>query len=102
MDITGILYELEKAAIIIAALIMAYAEFSQAMKYKRSWVKWGLGFMGVYWAIYYSYSLIRSVFNITQYPAHQIFVRSGLLLTVSLVASGATMTLRELRKFKKW
>lgn len=96
-----ILYEVEKILIVFVALLMAYAEFSQAARYRRSWVKWALGFMGIYWVIYYSYSLIRTVFNITQYPTHQIFVRSGLLLTLSLIASNAMLTLRELRKFKK-
>ena len=96
-----ILYEIEKGLIVIASLIMAYTEFAQAIKYRRSWIKWGLGFMGIYWAVYYSYSLVRTVFEIEQLPAHQIFVRAGILLTVSLVASGALMTLRELRKLWK-
>ena len=43
-----ILYELEKVLIVFAALIMAYAEFAQAIKYRRSWIKCGLGFMGIY------------------------------------------------------
>ena len=96
-----ILYEIEKGLIVIASLIMAYAEFAQAIRYRRSWVKWGLGCMGIYWATYYSYSVIRSVFQIDQLPTHQVFVRAGILLTVSLVASGALMTLRELRRLWK-
>lgn len=95
-----LLYEIEKVLIVFASLIMAYAELAQAAKYRRSWVKWGLGIMGIYWAVYYAYSLIREQFNISL-PAHQIFVRAGILLTVSLVASGALMTLRELRKLWK-
>lgn len=96
-----ILYEIEKGLIVLVSLLMAYAEFSQAALYRRSWIKWALGCMGIYWAVYYSYSLVREVFNITQIPTHQIFVRSGLLITVTLVASHAMLTLRELRKFKK-
>ena len=95
-----ILYELEKVLIVFAALIMAYAEFAQAIKYRRSWIKWGLGFMGIYWAVYYTYSLIQAVTDL-RLPQHQVFVRAGILLTVSLVASGALMTLRELRKLWK-
>ena len=45
-----ILFEVEKGLIVIVSLLMAYAEFSQAIKYRHSWVKWGLGFMGIYWA----------------------------------------------------
>lgn len=96
-----ILYEIEKVLIVLVGLLMAYAEFSQVAKYRRSWVKWGLGCMGIYWAVYYSYSLVRTVFSIEQLAAHQIFVRSGLLLTLSLITSNAMLTLRELRRFKK-
>lgn len=95
-----ILYETEKGLIVIASLIMAYAEFAQAIRYRRSWVKWGLGFMGVYWAVYYSYSICRALFDL-RLADHQIFVRAGILLTISLVASGAMMTLKELRKLWK-
>lgn len=90
-------YELVKVLIVFASLIMAYAEFSQAARYRRSWVKWGLGFMGIYWAAYYTYSIVQAMTDL-RLPTHQIFVRSGILLTVSLVASGALMTLKELRK----
>lgn len=96
-----ILYKLEKGIIVLVSLLMAYAELSQAARYRRSWIKWALGCMGIYWAVYYSYSIVRDVFNITQIPTHQIFVRSGLLLTLSLVASHSMLTLRELRRFKK-
>ena len=95
-----ILYEIEKGLIVIASLIMAYAEFAQAIRYRRSWIKWGLGCMGIYWAVYYTYSLIQTMTDL-RLPQHQVFVRAGILLTVSLVASGALMTLRELRKLWK-
>lgn len=84
----------------MVGLLMAYAEFAQAKIYRRSWVKWGLGVMGLYWAAYYIYSLIQALTDL-RLPAHQIFVRSGLLITLSLVASGAFLTLRELKRLRK-
>jgi hypothetical protein len=95
-----ILYEIEKGIIVIVGLLMAYAEFSQAIRYRRSWVKWGLGVMGVYWAAYYTYSFIRSIYG-SRLEMHQIFVRSGILVTIALVTSGALMTLRELKRLRK-
>ena len=95
-----ILFEVEKGLIVIASLLMAYAEFAQAATYRRSWVKWGLGFMGVYWAVYYTYSIIQAVSDL-RLPTHQIFVRAGILVTVALVASGALMTLRGMKGLKK-
>jgi hypothetical protein len=94
-----VFYELEKIAIVIAGLLMAYAEFKQVSRYRMRWIKCGLGIMGLYWAAYYSYSLLRASFG-WSFPDHQIFVRSGILVTISLVASGAFVTLHELRRLK--
>ncbi len=92
-------YELEKYAIVIVAGIMAYAEFAQAIE-RKAWVKWALGFMGLYWAGYYTFSILRSLFSWRLYD-HQVFVRSGILLTLALVGGNALMTLQVLRRFKK-
>ena len=94
------IFELEKVAIVIVALIMAYAELKQGLLYRRRWIKFGLAFMGLYWAGYYTYSILRFHFDWT-FAEHQIFVRSGILLTLSLVASGALVTLNELRRLNK-
>jgi hypothetical protein len=91
-------FELEKVAIVIVALIMAYAEFKQGLMYRKRWLKFGLAFMGLYWAAYYTYSILRGIFDL-QFAEHQIFVRSGILMTLALVGSGAWMTLHELRSF---
>lgn len=96
----GWLYELEKYAIVLVSLIMAYAEFAQYFKHRKSWIKFALGFMGVYWAVYYVYSIYRTAFGMLL-DAHQIFVRSGILLTVALVAANALMTLQVLNKFDR-
>lgn len=90
-------YEFEKIAIVIASLVMAYAEIRQAIILKGSWIKVGLGLMGFYWAVYYSYSIYRTYFNL-RLADHNVFVRSGILITVSLVAAGAIRTLRILRR----
>jgi hypothetical protein len=87
------LYELEKYAIVIAALIMAYAEFAQYFRHRKSWIKLALGFMGLYWAAYYTYSILRVALDLRM-PSHQVFVRSGILLTVALIGANAMMTLR--------
>jgi len=90
-------YEFEKIAIVIASLVMAYAEIRQAIILNGSWIKVGLGLMGFYWADYYSYSLYLSYYNLRS-SDHNVFVRSGILITVSLVAAGAIRTLRILRR----
>ena len=93
-------YELEKVAIVIVALLMSYAELKQGLLYRRRWIKFGLAFMGLFWAAYYGYSILQNVCGL-EFLDHRIFVRSGILLTLSLVASGAWITLRELGRLKE-
>lgn len=93
------IFEIEKVAIIILSLGMAYAEFKQAFILRGSWIKCGLGLIGVYWAVYYSYSLYRTYFDL-RLPSHQVFVRSGILLTIAFVTAGAIRTLGMLRRKK--
>jgi len=94
-----LILEIEKIAIIVVALLMAYAEFRQAVLLKGSFVKVGLGFMGIYWAVYYSYSIYRDFFDI-RLPTHQVFVRSGILVTLAFITAGAIRTLAILRRQK--
>jgi len=96
----GWLYELEKYAIVIVGLIMAYAEFAQYFRHRKSWVKLALGFMGLYWAAYYAYSIYRTIFDISL-STHQTFVRSGILLTIALVGANAMMTLRLMNRLDR-
>lgn len=93
-------YEFEKFTIVAVSLLMAYAEFEQYRRYHKTWIKLALGFVGLYWAAYYTYSIVQVLVDI-RLPSHQIFVRSGILLTVSLVGAHAMMTLRALRRFDK-
>ena len=88
--------EVEKYAIVIVGLFMAYAELGQALKYRKAWTKWGLGFMGIYWAVYYTYAIIRPYFGVLL-PTHQVFVRAGVLLTISLVSANAWINLRRMK-----
>jgi membrane protein YdbS with pleckstrin-like domain len=96
----GWLYELEKYTIVVAALIMAYAEFAQYFRHRKSWIKFALGLMAMYWVAYYVFSILRGVFD-WQFFDHQVFVRSGILLTIALVGANAFMTLRVLDRLDR-
>jgi len=89
------LYEVEKAVIVLFALIFSYAEFKVFLKLKGSWIKLAKVAVGLYWAGYYLYSLYRSLFDL-RLPSHQIFVRSGILITLALCAVGAIKTAKML------
>ena len=88
--------EITKYLIVIFALLMAYAEIRQAVRLKGTgyaWIKWCLGFAGIFWAGYYIQSILQSLFDFGL-PAHQIYVRGGILFTVAFVAAGALISLR--------
>lgn len=96
MDIeSNIVLNVMKYCIVAVSLLMAYAEIRQAIRMKGvygHWVKWALGLMGVYWAFYYTQSILGGLLS-----SHQIWVRSPLLLTLALVAAGATISLRRIK-----
>lgn len=96
----GWLYELEKYAIVLVSLIMAYAEFAQYFRHRKSWIKFALGLMAMYWMAYYVFSILRGVFDWQIYD-HQVFVRSGILLTIALVGANAFITLQTLNRLDR-
>lgn len=93
MDIeSSLVLNVMKYFIAAVGLLMAYAEMRQALRLKNvpyAWVKWGLGIMGIYWAFYYTMSIVGSPL-----ASHQIWVRSPLLLTLSLITAGAILSLK--------
>lgn len=93
-------YEIEKLAIIFFGLVMAYAEFKQAKHFHASWTKIALGMTGVYWAVYYAYSFYRNIAKIEQLDSHQMFVRSGILITVALISAVAILNLKVIKKLQ--
>lgn len=97
MTLFEILTEIERYLIVLFGILMAYVELAQAIKFRKAWTKWALGFMGIYWALYYIYAIIRPYFAITL-PTHQVFVRAGVLLTIVFVWANAYMTLKLLKR----
>lgn len=92
-----------KYGIVIVCLIGGIAEMKIALLKKGThyaWIKWALGWMLIYWAGYYTFSIIRSLFGFTL-EAHQIFVRAGIFLTVSFVTAGALRSLVDILRRKK-
>ena len=99
MKLLSYLSLLEKYALIVAGLLMAYAEIAQALR-TRSWLKWGLGLMGFYWAGYYVHMVLAERFGWLPLGPHT-FGRSGLLVLISLITANALRTLYEVRRLVK-
>lgn len=89
----SIVLEVLRYFIVAVGLLMCYVEVRQALRLKHvnyAWVKWGLGVMGLYWAFYYLINIIESQL----FVGHQIWVRSPLLLTLSLITAGEILSLK--------
>ena len=97
MDVeNSVVLNLMKYCIVAVALVLAYVETRRAISMRGTgygWIFWSLSFIGVYWAFYYTQSILGGLI-----PAHQVWVRSPLLITLALVAAGAIMSLRNIKK----
>jgi len=85
-----------KYAIVAIALMTAFIYIKLAIIYKGqpcAWTKWGIAFIGLYWAFYYTQSIIGSFML-----GHQIWVRSPLLITLALFTAMGILSLRKLEK----
>lgn len=97
---TGWGLEALKYAIVIVCLIGGVAEIMVAKHYKKeayAKIKFALGVMLFYWALYYAFSIIRTRLGLSL-ETHQIFVRGGIFLICSFITAGALMSLRRARR----
>jgi hypothetical protein len=88
-------YEIQKYLIVLVALSLAIIELRLYSKYYKTPTKILFAIIGLYWGLYYIYSLIRPVIN-SSFVAHQIFVRPGILFTVSVLFANAVAKFRRL------
>lgn len=89
-------YEILKYFIIMAGLALAGCEIYLYVKYVRNPKKLLYAFMGIYWAIYYIYSVARPLLG-TDYVAHQTFSRPGILFMIILILTSAYDNIRRLK-----
>jgi hypothetical protein len=82
------IYECEKYLIVLAGLALAVIELRLYFKHIRSAKKILIASVGLYWASYYIWSIIRPLID-ADFIAHQIFVRPGILFTVSVILAQA-------------
>lgn len=89
--------EFLKIPIVIVSLILAVVHVMLAIKYKGQpceWTKWGIAIMGLYWAFYYAQSLLYGGI----FQGHQIWVRSPILITLSIMTAMGILSLRRINK----
>ena len=88
-------YFIIKLFYMFVGLLVCYAEIRQAIKLRKTgyaWVKWCLGFMGIYW---FGYNLCLVLKLDIVYP--ELWNDVPGLLTLSLIAAGALLSLRRNR-----
>ena len=89
-------YDLMKVVIICVGFQLGVCSLKLAKKLSWSRTKLSYAFVGFYWAAYYLFSVIRDYTDITFYN-HQVFVRSGILITVTVLLASVLGTFRRLK-----
>lgn len=74
-------YELIKAPIVIVSIATSLLEIKKIRKLGFHWVTFSVVVIGFYWAGYYTYSILRAIHG-WSFTEHQVFVRSGILLSM--------------------
>lgn len=97
MHLDNVLYLSLSVTNVAAGSILAYTQ----LRYYRvkehsqwSWVKLGLGLIGVYWAVLYVFVILQTLGIIQQADPvwfGRIFVRPALTITLGLIAAGGLM-----------
>ena len=91
-----VIYEIQKYLIVFVGLTFFYIEIALFFKYRKIPKKILYTIVGLYWAIYYIYSIIRPIIG-SSYIAHQEFVRPGILFTLSVFLAQALNKWRYLK-----
>lgn len=97
MDLEGILFlNIMKYLMVVAGLFMFVIYSILARRYKGQIcapIKWIIAGLGLYWAFYYFQSILGGLL-----PAHQIWVRSPLFVTLTAFTAMGILSLRKLEK----
>ena len=96
VEIEELFYNTLKYFIVFAGFFLAYFELVLYFKYIKDVKKLLLAFIGIYWALYYIFSIIRPIFGIDFY-AHQLLVRPGILFTLAVISARAWDKYRRLK-----
>lgn len=87
------IYELQKYLIVIIGFTFAFFEMRLYSMYTKDPTKILLAVIGIFWGIYYTFSILRGIFGWWNISTHQIFVRPGILFTISVLLA---------RVYKRW
>lgn len=85
-----------QCAIIIVALSTVYLEIRKMVKLGFHFLTTSVVVVSIFWAVYYFYQLIREAYGLSL-PDHRSFVRSGILLTMSVLLAKAIRVNRRLK-----
>lgn len=81
-------YVLMKFLIVLVSIFTAILEIRKMIRLGFHWLTASVAGIALYWAGYYAYSLLQTQLN-WSIPEHQVFVRSGILLTSVILLAKA-------------
>jgi len=96
---SNIILTIMKYIIAVAGIVVAFVWYLVARKFRHSEyivVFWLVFVVGLYWSLYYSWSIIRTILDIP-FLGHQIWVRAPILLTLGILIGLGIARLKEIR-----
>ena len=83
--------------IVIVALVTVFLEIRKIKNLGFHIITFMVILACLFWATYYSYQLVREIFNYSL-PAHRVFVRSGILFSLVVFLAKAIRVNRSIMK----
>lgn len=90
------IFSLMKFAIVIVAISTLLLELRKIVKLGFHWITASVIAVSLFWAVYYMYQIIRIYFNMSL-PDHRVYVRSGILLSLTVFLAKAIRVNKEIK-----
>lgn len=91
------IFYLMEIAIIVISVITIWLEIKVMTKLGFNLLTASVVIVALFWAVYYGYQLVRELLNLSL-PVHRVYVRSGILLSMTVFAAKAIRIIRKIQK----
>lgn len=91
-----IIYKAMEISIILVSLATIFLEIRKMIKLGYHPITMFVVIIGIFWAVFYSYQLVRVQFDLSL-PDHRTFVRSGILFSMVVFLSKAIRVNRRIK-----
>lgn len=88
------IFYLMEIAIIIISMLTIFLEIKVIIKFGFNLLTAAVVFVALFWTVYYGYQLVHEMLGFSL-PTYEIYVRSGILLSMTVFAAKAIRVARK-------